>query len=73
MSWFEDMAAAMKRRELAVNGRDRWQAKVDEAEVEIAELAKQQNSYKPAEHDGAVVAQEIKAAPLAPEYSDSAE
>jgi hypothetical protein len=37
------MTAAMRRREVAVNGRERWQAKVDEAEAEIATLTRDQS------------------------------
>jgi hypothetical protein len=48
LSWYEDMAAAMRKREVAINGRERWQAKVDEAEAEIAALTQQNGSPQPA-------------------------
>lgn len=46
-NWYEEMAVAVKKRELALNGLKRWQAKVDEAEAEIARItADRQNSDK---------------------------
>lgn len=41
-NWYEEIGAAMRKRETAINGVERWKAKVAEAEAEIAELAKQQ-------------------------------
>lgn len=39
LSWFDEMASAMKKRELALAGLSRWQAKVEAAEATIAELS----------------------------------
>lgn len=42
--WFDLMAKAVKARDIAVAGRDRWQVKVTEAEKHIAELAAQRDA-----------------------------
>lgn len=44
-NWYADMAAAMQKRQVAINGRERWQTKVEEAEAEIAELTRDQRSF----------------------------
>lgn len=41
MTWFDDMAAVMRRRETALNGVKRWQEKLAMAEADIAKLGAQ--------------------------------
>lgn len=41
MTWFDNMAAAMRARETAMNGVIRWQAKLKNAEDLIAQLGAQ--------------------------------
>lgn len=68
-NWYADMAAAMQKRQVAVNGRERWQAKVEEAEAEIAALANGavEPAPVPAPEEGPSFSG------LAPDYSETAE
>jgi len=68
-NWYEEMGAAMRAREIALNGVKRWQLKVTEAEDRIAELALQQP-------DAGVTTKPAPAtvtSGIAADYADSAE
>lgn len=74
--WYDQMAAAMKRREKCKGMIDRWQIKLEEVEKEISSLrsgeavasAEQEPAAEVAPSpDGAVPAVEWKAAETAPE------
>ena len=67
-NWYEEMGAAMRARETALNGLTRWEQKVTEAEKRIAELATQQPGAEVVNKDGGPVATTIAA-----DYADSAE
>lgn len=73
-TWYEALATAMKRRDVALNGLARWQVKLAEAEAEIATLTQQQSAgfVSPVATEPAAVA-ETEAAPVAADYADSAE
>jgi hypothetical protein len=72
-AWYEEMAAAMRRREVAINGRERWQVKVNEAEAEIAELTQQQRNATSEPTTKSEPTAAAFATGLAPDYSASAE
>jgi len=67
-NWYEEMGAAMRARETALNGLTRWEEKVTEAEKRIAELATQQPDAGVVNKDGGPVTTAIPA-----DYADSAE
>lgn len=45
--WFEQLAKAVKARDVAIAGRERWQVKVDEAERVIQELTAARDAVPP--------------------------
>jgi hypothetical protein len=45
--WFEELAKAVKARDVAIAGRERWQVKVDEAERAIQDLTAARDAVPP--------------------------
>jgi hypothetical protein len=71
-NWYEEMATAMRRREVAVNGVKRWETKVLEAEQAIAELSKTQPAVDAANIPAATFSA-AAATGIPADYADSAE
>lgn len=69
-NWYEEMAGAMRKRETAINGVERWQEKVIQAELEIAELTKSQPTIATAPPAAVFSATEPR---IAADYAGSAE
>lgn len=65
-NWYEEMALAMRDRERALSGVERWRAKVIEAEQQIIELTKQRPATDP-------IAAPTFESGIAADYADSAE
>jgi hypothetical protein len=66
-NWYEQMALAMRDRERALSGVERWQAKVIEAEQQIIELTKQRPANDP------ITAPVTFESGIPADYADSAE
>jgi hypothetical protein len=68
-NWYEEMAAAIKKRDVALAAVNRWQEKVTEAEAEIAALGQKSPAVPTVPTVSSVPAPTM----LPSDYADSAE